>query len=55
MTWKGFESLRGISVGIIAHHTDIEKTVIRDLFANETGYATPKIDIRALVFKDNKI
>ena len=49
MTWKGFESLREISVDIIAHHTEIDKTVIRDLFANETGYATPKIDIRAVV------
>ena len=55
MTWKGFESLREISVDIIAHHTDIDKTVIRDLFANETGYATPKIDISAVVFRDNKI
>jgi len=25
-----FESLREISVDIIAHHTDIDKTVIRD-------------------------
>lgn len=55
MTWKGFESLREISVDIIAHHTEIDKTIIRDLFANETGYATPKIDIRAVVFRDNKI
>ena len=44
-----FESLREISVDIIAHHTEMDKTVIRDLFANETGYATPKIDIRAVV------
>ncbi|MGY4795095.1 NUDIX hydrolase [Lysinibacillus fusiformis] len=50
-----FESLREISVDIIAHHTEMDKTVIRDLFANETGYATPKIDIRAVVFRDNKI
>lgn len=50
-----FESLREISVAIIAHHTESDKTVIRDLFAHETGYATPKIDIRAVVFRDNKI
>lgn len=50
-----FESLREISVDIIAHHTEMDKTAIRDLFANETGYATPKIDIRAVVFRDNKI
>lgn len=34
-----FESLREISVAIIAHHTESDKTVIRDLFAHETGYA----------------
>jgi len=28
---------------------------IRNLFANETGYATPKVDVRAVVFKDEKI
>jgi ADP-ribose pyrophosphatase YjhB (NUDIX family) len=40
---------------MLSLHTDINKTVIKDLFANETGYATPKVDIRAVVFKDNKI
>jgi ADP-ribose pyrophosphatase YjhB (NUDIX family) len=28
---------------------------IRELFASETGYQTPKVDIRASVFNDNKI
>ncbi|WP_066070290.1 NUDIX hydrolase [Neobacillus soli] len=50
-----FESIRNISVDILAQHTDIETTVIKDLFANETGYATPKVDIRAVVFQDEKI
>ena len=50
-----FELIRNISAEIMSQHTDMDKTVIRDLFANETGYATPKVDIRAVVFKDNKI
>lgn len=50
-----FELIRNISVEILSQHTDMEKTVIRDLFANETGYATPKVGIRAVVFRDNKI
>lgn len=33
----------------------MNKTVIKDLFANETGYATPKVDIRSVVFRDKKI
>lgn len=50
-----FELIRKISVDILAHHTDMESPIIKDLFANETGYATPKVDIRAVVFKDDKI
>ncbi|WP_053362383.1 NUDIX hydrolase [Bacillus sp. FJAT-27251] len=50
-----FELIRNLSVEMLAMHTDVSRTVIKDLFANETGYATPKVDIRAVVFKDNKI
>ena len=50
-----FEMIRDISVEIMAHHTNTSKSIIKDLFANETGYATPKVDIRSAVFKDNKI
>lgn len=50
-----FELIRNISVDILSQHTNLEKTVIKDLFASETGYATPKVDIRAAVFKDDKI
>lgn len=50
-----FEEIRKISVDILAQYTDLEKTIIKDLFASETGYATPKVDIRAVVFKDNKL
>ncbi|MFD2443040.1 NUDIX hydrolase [Bacillus sp. CGMCC 1.16607] len=50
-----FELIRNISVEILSQHTDIEKSIIRDLFATESGYATPKVDIRAVVFKEEKI
>lgn len=50
-----FELIREMSVEILSHYTDVEKTKIKDLFANETGYATPKVDIRAVVFRDKKI
>ncbi|WP_285767435.1 NUDIX hydrolase [Peribacillus sp. SI8-4] len=50
-----FEAVRNISVEILAHQTDTNQTVIKDLFANETGYATPKVDIRSVVFRDQKI
>jgi len=52
---KRFELIRNISVEMLSQQTGMEMTVIKDLFASETGYATPKVDIRAVIFKDNKI
>lgn len=50
-----FEEIRNISIDIVNHYTDIECEKIKDLFASETGYQTPKIDVRAVVFKNNRI
>ncbi len=50
-----FEEIRKISVDIMAHHTGTDKRVIKDVFAGDTGYPTPKVDIRAAVFKDQSI
>jgi ADP-ribose pyrophosphatase YjhB (NUDIX family) len=50
-----FEQIRQISMEMMSQQTGTEMEKINDLFANETGYATPKVDIRAVVFKDNKL
>lgn len=50
-----FESIRKISVEMLSHQTGMDKKKIKDLFVNETGYATPKVDVRAVVFQDNKL
>lgn len=50
-----FELIRNISFEMLSQQTEMDMTVIKDLFANEIGYVTPKVDIRAVVFKDNKI
>lgn len=50
-----FEDIRKISLEIMSEYTKVDTTCIRDLFANETGYATPKVDIRAVVFQGTKI
>ena len=50
-----FELIRDISVEMLSQQTGMGMTVIKNLFASETGYATPKVDIRAVIFKDNKI
>ncbi|NHN84087.1 NUDIX domain-containing protein [Acetobacter musti] len=43
-------ALRDLSARIFATYTDISAERIAALFAGETGYATPKTDVRAAVF-----
>jgi ADP-ribose pyrophosphatase YjhB (NUDIX family) len=50
-----YQQIRKLSVEILHEYTGISHKKIRDLFASETGYQTPKVDIRASVFKDDKI
>lgn len=50
-----YEELREISAEMLSVKTDIPVEKIRDLFCNESGYQTPKIDTRAAVFVDDKI
>jgi ADP-ribose pyrophosphatase YjhB (NUDIX family) len=50
-----YEQIRSIAVDIIHEYTDIDSKKVRELFASETGYQTPKVDIRASVFSNGKI
>jgi ADP-ribose pyrophosphatase YjhB (NUDIX family) len=50
-----YQKIRDLSVDILHEYTDMDHNKIRDLFASETGYQTPKVDIRAAVFKEGKI
>ncbi|OEH94173.1 NUDIX hydrolase [Bacillus solimangrovi] len=50
-----YETLRKISVEILAEYTDLKMEKIQHLFANESGYQTPKVDVRGVVFKEDKI
>lgn len=50
-----FERIREISAEMISYKTEIPIEKVKDLFCNEKGYQTPKLDSRAAIFKDNKI
>ena len=50
-----YEELRKIADEMISEKTDISVEKVYDLFCNETGYQTPKVDTRAAVFMDDKI
>jgi ADP-ribose pyrophosphatase YjhB (NUDIX family) len=45
-----YAALRRLSARIMAEHTSADVRRIEDLFATETGYATPKVGVRAAVF-----
>ncbi|MFZ2286299.1 MAG: NUDIX hydrolase [Bacteroidales bacterium] len=50
-----YEELRNLSVELAAAAADKPVNKIRDLFTNETGFQTPKVDVRSVVIKDNKV
>lgn len=50
-----YEELRKISAEMISAKTDITFDKAYDLFCNEAGYQTPKVDTRAAVFIDGRI
>jgi ADP-ribose pyrophosphatase YjhB (NUDIX family) len=47
--------LSEISAEIIHQHSNLELREIKDIFLNQSGYATPKVDVRGVIFKENKI
>ena len=50
-----YERIREIAAEMVAHQTQLPVEKVRDLFCNETGYQTPKLDTRAAVFQDGRI
>jgi ADP-ribose pyrophosphatase YjhB (NUDIX family) len=50
-----FERIREIAAEMISSKSDIPVDKVKDLFCNEIGYQTPKLDTRAAIFKDGKI
>lgn len=50
-----FERVREISAQIVSMKTGFPIEKVKDLFCNETGYQTPKIETRAAIFNENKI
>lgn len=50
-----FERIREISAEILSSYSEIPIYRVKELFCNETGFQTPKIDTRAAIFKDSKI
>ena len=50
-----YERIRDISAEMMAELSGVPVEKVKDLFCNETGYQTPKIDTRAAIFEEGKI
>jgi ADP-ribose pyrophosphatase YjhB (NUDIX family) len=50
-----YELLRGLAAEMMAASSEIPADVFLEVFQRESGYATPKVDVRGAVFKEGKI
>lgn len=50
-----YQQLQKMAGQILADFTDTEMEKVEQLFLNETGYQTPKVDVRGTVFREDKI
>jgi len=50
-----YTRIREISAEILSKLSNVPTETVKDLFCNETGYQTPKLDTRAAVFQNDKI
>ncbi|GAB6988305.1 NUDIX hydrolase [Paenibacillus pini] len=46
-----YEQLRELSVEIMEQYTNVNDSKLTELFASERGYATPKVDVRGVIFR----
>ena len=48
-----YEALRDVAVEMLAARAGLSLDTVRSLFAGDPGYATPKLDVRGVVFRDD--
>ncbi|MGC3958157.1 MAG: NUDIX hydrolase [Verrucomicrobiota bacterium] len=50
-----YKAIRELAVEMLAAGSDLNLPVIRNLFSADFGYATPKVDVRGVIFREDKI
>jgi ADP-ribose pyrophosphatase YjhB (NUDIX family) len=50
-----YEAVREIAAEILAANSELDISTVRDLFTHDAGHATPKVDVRGVVFRDNAL
>ncbi|MBN1963782.1 MAG: NUDIX hydrolase [Anaerolineae bacterium] len=49
------EQIRAVAAEILADYTGTDLSTVNDLLTQESGYPTPKLDVRGAVFRDGAI
>ncbi len=50
-----YRAVRGVAAEMMAAGSETDTESVLELFAQETGYATPKVDVRGAAFRDDAI
>lgn len=50
-----YKAVRRIAAEILSYQGSLELNKVLDIFSQQEGHATPKVDVRGVVFKENKI
>jgi len=50
-----YTAIRSLAAKIMVTHSDANLVRVEGLFAGQTGYATPKVDVRGAVIEDGRI
>jgi ADP-ribose pyrophosphatase YjhB (NUDIX family) len=50
-----YEQVRQVAAEMMAEQSETDYRKVLDLFSGEVGYATPKVDVRGVVFRDDRI
>ncbi len=50
-----YERLRALAAEIMATHTGTDPAALQSAFAQEWGYPTPKLDVRAAIFRNDEL
>ncbi len=48
-------AIRDVAAAMVAARSEAQPQMVKGLFEQQSGYATPKVDVRAAVFKEGKI
>ncbi|MBN1359673.1 MAG: NUDIX hydrolase [Sedimentisphaerales bacterium] len=50
-----YEQIRTVAAEMMATGFELDRKSVLDLLSREEGYATPKVDVRGVAFRDNKV